>query len=195
MAKTISDKTILVTGAGGSRQRVMSTNYPEAEKLILLDISEFAVYTLIEELNRTSAIDGFDLIPLIGSVQDRQFLEKICDIFSPETIYHAAAYKHVPLMEQNVMQCVANNVFGTLNMAELAIAANVKHFILVSTDKAVNPTNYMGASKRLAEIICQTLQVQNKKTCFSIVRFGNVLGSSGSVVPLFKQLKTEGQLH
>jgi len=90
-------------------------------------------------------------------------------------------------MEQNVMQCIANNVFGTLNMAELAIAAKVKHFIFVSTDKAVNPTNYMGASKRLAEIICQTLQTDNKKTCFSIVRFGNVLGSSGSVVPLFKK--------
>jgi FlaA1/EpsC-like NDP-sugar epimerase len=95
-------------------------------------------------------------------------------------------------MEQNVMQCIANNVFGTLNMAELAIAAKVKHFILVSTDKAVNPTNYMGASKRLAEIICQTLQLDNEKTCFSIVRFGNVLGSSGSVVPLFKKQIEDG---
>ena len=194
MAKTISDKTILVTGAGGSIGSELCRQIIQwkPKKLILLDISEFAVYTLIEELKQNPAIDGFDLIPLIGSVQDRQFLEKICDIFSPETIYHAAAYKHVPLMEQNVMQCVANNVFGTLNMAELAIAANVKHFILVSTDKAVNPTNYMGASKRLAEIICQTLQVQNKKTCFSIVRFGNVLGSSGSVVPLFKKQIEDG---
>ena len=98
-------------------------------------------------------------------------------------------------MEQNVMQCIANNVFGTLNMAELAIAAKVKHFILVSTDKAVNPTNFMGASKRLAEIICQTLSSQNTYTCFSIVRFGNVLGSSGSVVPLFKkQIKKGGPI-
>ncbi|MEK9570526.1 MAG: polysaccharide biosynthesis protein, partial [Paracoccaceae bacterium] len=102
------------------------------------------------------------------------------------------AYKHVPLMEQNVMQCIANNVFGTFNMAELAIAAKVKHFILISTDKAVNPTNFMGASKRLAEIICQTLPTQKTNTCFSIVRFGNVLGSSGSVVPLFKKQIEKG---
>jgi FlaA1/EpsC-like NDP-sugar epimerase len=109
-----------------------------------------------------------------------------------DTTYHAAAYKHVPLMEQNVMQCIANNVFGTFNMAELAIAAKVKHFILISTDKAVNPTNFMGASKRLAEIICQTLPTQKTDTCFSIVRFGNVLGSSGSVVPLFKKQIEKG---
>jgi len=194
MAKTISDKTVLVTGAGGSIGSELCRQIIQwrPKKLVLLDISEFAIYTLLEELKQHRAIDGFDLIPLIGSVQDRQFLEKVCDMFSPETVYHAAAYKHVPLMEQNVMQCIANNVFGTLNMAELAIAAKVKNFILVSTDKAVNPTNYMGASKRLAEIICQTLQLDNKKTCFSIVRFGNVLGSSGSVVPLFKKQIEDG---
>jgi FlaA1/EpsC-like NDP-sugar epimerase len=161
-------------------------------KLILLDVSEFAIYTLLEELKQHPASSRIDLIPLIGSVQDRQFIKKIFDRFSPETIYHAAAYKHVPLMEQNVMQCIANNVFGTFNMAELAIAAKVKHFILVSTDKAVNPTNFMGASKRLAEIICQTLPTQKTNTCFSIVRFGNVLGSSGSVVPLFKKQIEKG---
>ena len=125
-------------------------------------------------------------------MQDYQFIEKIFDRFAVDTTYHAAAYKHVPLMEQNVMQCIANNVFGTLNMAKLAIASKVKHFIFVSTDKAVNPTNFMGASKRLAEIICQTLSTQNTKTCFSIVRFGNVLGSSGSVVPLFKKQIEKG---
>jgi FlaA1/EpsC-like NDP-sugar epimerase len=162
------------------------------KKLILLDVSEFAIYTLLEELKQHPASSRIDLIPLIGSVQDRQFIEKIFNRFSADTIYHAAAYKHVPLMEQNVMQCITNNVFGTLNMAELAIAAKVKHFILVSTDKAVNPTNFMGASKRLAEIICQTLTTQNTKTCFSIVRFGNVLGSSGSVVPLFKKQIEKG---
>ena len=195
MAKTISGKTVLVTGAGGSIGSELCRQIIEwkPKKLILLDVSEFAVYTLLEELKQHPAIDGLDLIPLIGSVQDRQFLEKICDHFAPETVYHAAAYKHVPLMEQNVMQCIANNVLGTLNMAELAIAANVKHFILVSTDKAVNPTNYMGASKRLAEIICQTLQLDNKKTCFAIVRFGNVLGSSGTVVPLFKKQIEDGK--
>jgi FlaA1/EpsC-like NDP-sugar epimerase len=125
-------------------------------------------------------------------VQDRPFIKKIFDRFAVDTTYHAAAYKHVPLMEQNVMQCIANNVFGTVNMVELAIAAKVKHFILVSTDKAVNPTNFMGASKRLAEIVCQTLPTQKTNTCFSIVRFGNVLGSSGSVVPLFKKQIEKG---
>jgi FlaA1/EpsC-like NDP-sugar epimerase len=194
MAKTIAEKTVLVTGAGGSigselcRQII---NW-KPKKIILLDVSEFAIYTLLEELKQHPASSEVDLIPLIGSVQDRQFIEKVFDRFPAHTVYHAAAYKHVPLMEQNVMQCIANNVFGTLNMAELAIAAKVKHFILVSTDKAVNPTNFMGASKRLAEIICQALPAQNTNTCFSIVRFGNVLGSSGSVVPLFKKQIEKG---
>jgi len=189
MAKTIAERTVLVTGAGGSigSELCRQIIFWKPKKLIVLDVSEYATYCLLEELKQHPAISGVDLIPLIGSVQDRQFIKKIFDRFSPETIYHAAAYKHVPLMEQNVMQCIANNAFGTLNMAELAISAKVKHFILVSTDKAVNPTNFMGASKRLSEIICQTLQIQNKKTCFAIVRFGNVLASSGSVVPIFKK--------
>lgn len=194
MAKTIAERTVLVSGAGGSigselcRQIIVW----KPKKLILLDVSEFAIYTLSEELKQHPTSSRIELIPLVGSVQDRQLIERIFDRFSVDTVYHAAAYKHVPLMEQNVMQCIANNVFGTFNMAELAIAAKVKHFILVSTDKAVNPTNFMGASKRLAEIICQTLQIQNKKTCFAIVRFGNVLGSSGSVVPLFKKQIEKG---
>jgi FlaA1/EpsC-like NDP-sugar epimerase len=194
MAKTIAEKTVLVTGAGGSigselcRQIILW----KPQKLILLDVSEFAIYTLLEKLKEHPSSRAVDLIPLIGSVQDRVFIKKIFDRFAVDTIYHAAAYKHVPLMEQNVMQCIANNVFGTFNIAELAIAAEVKHFILVSTDKAVNPTNFMGASKRLAEIICQTLSTQNITTCLSIVRFGNVLGSSGSVVPLFKKQIQEG---
>jgi FlaA1/EpsC-like NDP-sugar epimerase len=194
MAKTIAEKTVLISGAGGSigselcRQIILW----KPQKLILLDVSEFAIYNLLEELRQHASSHDVDLIPLIGSVQDNQFIKKIYDRFSVDTTYHAAAYKHVPLMEQNVMQCIANNVFGTLNMAELAIAANVKHFILVSTDKAVNPTNFMGASKRLAEIICQTLPTQKTDTCFSIVRFGNVLGSSGSVVPLFKKQIEKG---
>ncbi|MDB2497658.1 polysaccharide biosynthesis protein [Alphaproteobacteria bacterium] len=194
MAKTIAERTVLVTGAGGSigselcRQIILW----KPKKLILLDVSEFAIYTLLEELNQHPSNIGIELIPLVGSVQDRQFIKRIFDRFSADTVYHAAAYKHVPLMEQNVMQCIANNVFGTFNMAELAIAAKVKHFILVSTDKAVNPTNFMGASKRLAEIICQTLSTQNTNTCISIVRFGNVLGSSGSVVPLFKKQIEKG---
>ncbi|MDC3234748.1 polysaccharide biosynthesis protein [Candidatus Puniceispirillum sp.] len=197
MAKAIADKTVLVTGAGGSigselcRQIILW----KPKKLILLDVSEFAIYELLEELKQHPSIGEVDVIPLIGSVQERQFARRIFDRFSPETIYHAAAYKHVPLMEQNVMQCIANNVFGTLNMVELAITAKAEHFILVSTDKAVNPKNFMGASKRLAEIICQTLSTKNTQTCFAIVRFGNVLGSSGSVVPLFKkQIQSGGPI-
>lgn len=194
MAKTISGKTVLVTGAGGSigselcRQIILW----KPKKLILLDVSEFATYTLLEELKQHSSSFKARLVPIIGSAQDQTFIKKIFDRFTVDTIYHAAAYKHVPLMEQNVMQCIANNVFGTLNVAELAIAAKVKHFILISTDKAVNPTNFMGASKRLAEIICRNLATKNTKTCFSIVRFGNVLGSSGSVVPLFKKQIEKG---
>ena len=186
-----------MTGAGGSigselcRQIIVL----KPQKLILMDISELAIYKLFEELNNYSCTDEFDLIPVIGSVQDRAFIKNIFDSFMVDTIYHAAAYKHVPLMEQNTMQCINNNVFGTLNVAELSVAAKVKNFILVSTDKAVNPTNFMGASKRIAEIICQTLSMQQKDTCFSIVRFGNVLGSSGSVVPLFKkQIESGGPI-
>ena len=127
-----------------------------------MDVSELAIYTILKELKQYPASSRIDLIPLIGSVKDRQFIEKIFDRFSADTIYHAAAYKHVPLVEQNVMQCIANNVFGTFNMAELTITAKAKHFILVSTGKAINPTNFMGASKQLAESICQTLPT--KKT-------------------------------
>ena len=189
MAKTISGKTVFVTGAGGSigselcRQIIQW----EPKKLILLDISEYSIYELLKDLSDYPSGQKIELVPLIGSVRDRDFVKKIFERFSIDTTYHAAAYKHVPLMEQNVMQCFANNVFGTLNMAELAIAADVNNFVLVSTDKAVNPTNFMGASKRFSEIICQSLPTEKADTCFSIVRFGNVLGSSGSVVPLFKK--------
>lgn len=194
MSKTITKKIVLVTGAGGSigselcRQIIMW----KPKKLIILDVSEFVIYKLLEELTTHPSSHGIEIMPLIGSVQDSKFVKKIFDRFSVDTTYHAAAYKHVPLMEQNVMQCILNNVFGTLNMAELAVSAKVEHFILVSTDKAVNPTNFMGASKRLAEIICQTLSTQKSDTIFSIVRFGNVLGSSGSVVPLFKKQIEKG---
>ncbi|MDC3409993.1 polysaccharide biosynthesis protein [Alphaproteobacteria bacterium] len=189
MTKTISNKIVLVTGAGGSigselcRQIIIL----KPKKLVMMDISEFAIYKLFEELKNYSSNHEFDLIPVIGSIQDRIFIKNLFDHFKFDTIYHAAAYKHVPLMEQNIMQCINNNIFGTLNVVELSITTKVKNFILVSTDKAVNPTSFMGASKRIAEIICQVHSQEQKNTYISIVRFGNVLGSSGSVVPLFKR--------
>jgi FlaA1/EpsC-like NDP-sugar epimerase len=189
MSRTITGKTVLVTGAGGSigselcRQILLQ----KPSHLLLLDISEFSIYNIFEELRGEGDNRSVQITPIIGSVQDKALVQKIIKKFPIDTIYHAAAYKHVPLMEQNIMQCISNNVFGTKNVAEVAVGKGVNNFILVSTDKAVNPTNYMGASKRLAELVCQYLSSQNTRTRFSIVRFGNVLGSSGSVVPLFKK--------
>ena len=187
LGKTISGKTVLVTGAGGSIGSELCRQIAALAptRLVMLDVSEFAVHVLLQELEKTHP--SLSLTPLIGSVQDQHFVGKVMGRFAIDTIYHAAAYKHVPLMERNVMQCISNNVFGTRNMATAAVAAKVKHFILVSTDKAVNPTNFMGASKRLAELVCKDIAATQNATQIGIVRFGNVLGSSGSVVPYFKQ--------
>jgi FlaA1/EpsC-like NDP-sugar epimerase len=189
MSKSVTGKTVLVTGAGGSIGSELCRQIIQwsPTELILLDISEFSIYTLSNELNARVSGSEIKITPLVGSVQDNHFVKMSMSRFTIDTIYHAAAYKHVHLMELNVMQCVSNNVFGTYNVAQNAIAAKVPNFILISTDKAVNPTNFMGASKRFAEIFCQSLNQKQSETCFSIVRFGNVLGSSGSVVPLFKQ--------
>ena len=136
-----------------------------------------------------------ELVPLLGSVRDQRSLTDIFRAYGVQTLYHAAAYKHVPLVEHNVVEGVLNNVFGTLCAAEAALAAKVETFVLVSTDKAVNPANIMGASKRLAEMLCQGLASEQRRTCFCMVRFGNVLGSSGSVVPQFReQIKAGGPL-
>ena len=197
MSQNITHKTVLVTGAGGSIGSELCRQIAQwsPQKLLMLDISEFSIYKVLNEFEEKKLNLKIEVVPLIGSVQDNNFIKKIMMGFSIDTVYHAAAYKHVPLMEQNVMQCVANNVFGTLHVAKNAIFAGVKNFILVSTDKAVNPTNFMGASKRVAEIICQTLPTEKSKTLFSVVRFGNVLGSSGSVVPLFtEQIKKGGPI-
>ena len=197
MSKTITKKTILVTGAGGSIGSELCRQIVQWEPtdLILLDVSEFSIYTLLNELEARCLGLNINIVPLVGSVQDSKFIRNVMNRFAINTIYHAAAYKHVPLMEINVMQCFSNNVFGTYDVAEKAIEAQVSDFILVSTDKAVNPTNFMGASKRFAEIICQSLANKQTGMRFSIVRFGNVLGSSGSVVPLFKkQIEKRGPI-
>lgn len=191
MSVCIRNKTVMVSGAGGSigselcRQIIAL----QPEKLILLDISEYALYSIEQELQGIRAANGFEveLVPCIGSVLNYELCKRVLSTFGVETVYHAAAYKHVPLVEHNPIEGIRNNVFGTLNFAHAAIAANVKCFVLISTDKAVRPTNVMGSTKRLAELILQAFASQGGSTRFSMVRFGNVLGSSGSVVPLFRK--------
>ncbi|WP_205632828.1 polysaccharide biosynthesis protein [Chlorobaculum limnaeum] len=199
--RCIKNKTILVTGAGGSIgselcRQIISLN---PVRLILVEQSEYNLYVLNNELEERIRSHGYDvhLVTLLADVTDREYINKIFDCYQPETVYHAAAYKHVPLVECNPLEGLRNNVFGTLSVAEASKKSGVKNFILISTDKAVRPTNIMGASKRIAELILQAMaEEQNgSETCFSMVRFGNVLGSSGSVVPLFKnQIKNGGPI-
>jgi FlaA1/EpsC-like NDP-sugar epimerase len=195
----ITGKSVMVSGAGGSigselcRQIIALT----PKRLVLLDISEYALYTIEQELRETRTTKNFDveLIACLGSVLDTEKCTRMFSTFAVDTVYHAAAYKHVPLVEHNPVEGIQNNAFGTLSFARAAIAAKVKCFVLVSTDKAVRPTNVMGATKRLAELILQAFARQGSQTRFSMVRFGNVLGSSGSVVPLFrKQIAAGGPL-
>ena len=189
----ITNKIVLVTGAGGSigselcRQIILI----KPKILILFEQNEFALYKLeMELIDSTSKVK---IIPLLGSVGDFSRLNNIFNHFKIETIYHAAAYKHVPLVEFNQSEGVLNNIFGTLTLVKAAIRSKVKTFVLISTDKAVRPTNTMGATKRIAELIVQGFAKQTKGTCFTMVRFGNVLDSSGSVIPLFKkQIKNGG---
>ncbi len=191
MDRCITGKGVMVTGAGGSigselcRQILLA----QPRELVLLDSSEYALYTIERELRSMLEASGTEceIAALLGSVQDKRRLQRIFRTFDIDTIYHAAAYKHVPLVEYNVSEGVANNVFGTWYAAEAAVDAGVETFVLVSTDKAVRPTNIMGASKRLAEMCCKSLAASQSHTRFCMVRFGNVLGSSGSVVPLFRE--------
>ncbi|PLW82075.1 nucleoside-diphosphate sugar epimerase [Kineobactrum sediminis] len=195
--RCITSKIVMVTGAGGSigselcRQILMSG----PRELLLFDNSEYALYRIereLRELRLTLDVD-VEIVALLGSVQDQRRLEAVFRTFSVQTVYHAAAYKHVPMVEYNVAEGVANNVFGTWYAAEAARKVGVETFVLVSTDKAVRPTNIMGASKRFAEMVLQGLAQQAPRTRFCMVRFGNVLGSSGSVVPLFReQIKRGG---
>ena len=194
--RCISEKVVMVTGAGGSIGAELARQIIIAgpRELILFDNSEYALYSIERELRAMmERLDlQVELVALLGSVQDRNRLESIYRTFEVATVYHAAAYKHVPLVEYNIAEGVANNVFGTWYAAEAARKAGVETFVLVSTDKAVRPTNIMGASKRLAEMILQGLAQEDTSTRFCMVRFGNVLGSSGSVVPLFRQQIEDG---
>jgi FlaA1/EpsC-like NDP-sugar epimerase len=201
IAKNITAKTVLVTGAGGSIGselcRQILKYHPS--KLLLVELSEYALYSIHHELEKNLSANNqsITLIPLLANVRDSDRISEIFSTWHPETVYHAAAYKHVPLVEHNPAEGIKNNVFGTLTVAEQAIAHHIHDFVLVSTDKAVRPTNIMGASKRLAEMVLQALAEQNtsNNTTFSMVRFGNVLGSSGSVVPLFRhQIKAGGPI-
>ena len=215
LKKNIFNKTVLVTGAGGSIGSELCRQIADIgpKRLVLFEQSEFSLYQIHSELEQHGSDNRYELVALLGSVQDERHMTEVMATIKPDTVYHAAAYKHVPLVEHNPTEGLKNNVFGTLITAQAAIAAHVADFVLISTDKAVRPTNVMGASKRLAEMVLQalaqeepqprpaeqTLNVsthgsmsQIAKTRVSMVRFGNVLGSSGSVVPKFKQQIRDG---
>jgi FlaA1/EpsC-like NDP-sugar epimerase len=193
MEASVLNKVVLVTGAGGSIGGELCRQIIELKprKLILIDHNEFSLYSIERELLAKN-IDQIDLFALLGSVQNSRLLDSVMTEHKVQTVYHAAAYKHVPLVESNCVEGMKNNVFGTQFCATAAIKAGVELFVLISTDKAVRPTNLMGASKRLAELILQSLAQKEQLTRFVMVRFGNVLGSSGSVVPLFRKQIKEG---
>ena len=200
--KNIRGKVVLVTGAGGSIGSELCRQIIKGgpTKLLLVELSEFALYAVHQELMQLSSETtkpAIELLPLLASVRDEDRMREIMRTWRPHTVYHAAAFKHVPMVEHNPAEGVKNNVLGTWTTARVAAEQGVSHFVLISTDKAVRPTNIMGASKRLAEMVLQALAaaapVQGWTTHFGMVRFGNVLGSSGSVVPLFrKQIKDGG---
>ncbi|ROV59360.1 polysaccharide biosynthesis protein [Vibrio ponticus] len=200
LEKNIKEKVVMVTGAGGSIGselcRQIVRNQPT--KLVLFELSEFALYQIDRELNALVGKEhlSVEIVPLLGSVQRINRLATVMKSFGVQTVYHAAAYKHVPLVEYNVVEGVRNNVFGTYYTANAAIEAGVESFVLISTDKAVRPTNVMGTTKRVAELGLQALaaqeNVKERGTRFCMVRFGNVLGSSGSVIPVFKKQIADG---
>ncbi|WP_074010956.1 polysaccharide biosynthesis protein [Romboutsia timonensis] len=192
MGSYIQDSTILVTGAGGSIGSELCRQIANIrpKKLIMLDNYENNLYSIQQELIRKYG-DSIKMIAVVASIREQKRMEKIFDKYRPEVVFHAAAHKHVPLMENSPGEAIKNNIFGTLNVAMLSSKYNVKRFLLISTDKAVNPTNVMGATKRAAEMIIQSLN-EESKTEFVAVRFGNVLGSNGSVIPLFKKQIEEG---
>jgi FlaA1/EpsC-like NDP-sugar epimerase len=197
--RNITGKMVMVTGAGGSIGSELCRQIVRLKPLALLlfEQSEFALYSIDRELKSIAAEDNVELIPLLGSVLDSARLKEVIRAYGVHTLYHAAAYKHVPMVERNPAEAVVNNALGTWHVAMVANECMIETFVLISTDKAVRPTNTMGATKRLAELICQGMAIREGKvnTRFSIVRFGNVLGSSGSVVPLFReQIRNGGPL-
>ncbi len=199
MTANITNKVVMVTGAGGSIGSELCRQIVKQQptKLVLFEQSEFALYSIEKELGEyiTNNSLNIELVPVMGSVQRINRIETVMMAFGVHTVYHAAAYKHVPLVEHNVVEGVRNNVFGTYYAAKAAVNAKVETFVLISTDKAVRPTNVMGATKRMAELALQGLAQEQgikHKTRFCMVRFGNVLGSSGSVVPLFRRQIKEG---
>lgn len=186
-------RVVMVTGAGGSIGSELCRQILKFQpaQLIAFDLSEYAMYRLTEELRER--FPDLPVVPIIGDAKDSLLLDQVMSRYAPHIVFHAAAYKHVPLMEElNAWQALRNNVLGTYRVARAAIRHDVRHFVLISTDKAVNPTNVMGASKRLAEMACQALQQTSARTQFETVRFGNVLGSAGSVIPKFQQQIAKG---
>ena len=192
MRKNINNKVVLVTGSGGSigSQLCREILNLHPKKLLILDSNEYSLYSILNDLNFLNKNNDVEIIPLLASVQDRDKIKIILNTWKPHTIYHAAAYKHVPIVEHNLAEGVKNNVFGTIIMAQTALDIGTYNFVFISTDKAVRPTNVMGATKRLGEICLQSLFANKKDsqvTKFSMVRFGNVLDSSGSVIPKFRK--------
>ena len=187
----LANKTILITGAGGSIGSEMVRQIAEFphKKIILIDQAETALYNLEVELKESYVSANFEFI--LVDIQNAARMNKIFNHFKPDIVFHAAAYKHVPVMEENPYEAISTNVNGTKIIADLSIECNVQKFVMVSTDKAVNPTNVMGASKRIAEMYIQSLN-QKAKTKFITTRFGNVLGSNGSVIPLFNEQISKG---
>jgi len=193
----ITNKVVMVTGAGGSigSELCHQILLLEPSIIVLYELSEYGLYSIEKKLKKLAVRKEIKLqvIPLLGSVQHKQRMLRILRKYKVQTVYHAAAYKHVPIVEHNIVEGIRNNIFGTWYAAEAAIEANVERFVLISTDKAVRPTNVMGASKRFAELVLQSINSRGSDTTFTMVRFGNVLGSSGSVVPLFReQIKSGG---
>ncbi|NLP61675.1 polysaccharide biosynthesis protein [Paraburkholderia sacchari] len=189
----LSGRVVMVTGAGGSIGSELCRQILRfaPAQLVALDLSEYAMYRLTEEIR--DRFPELSVVPIIGDAKDSLLLDQVMARYTPYIVFHAAAYKHVPLMEElNAWQAIRNNVLGTYRVARAAIRHQVRHFVLISTDKAVNPTNVMGASKRLAEMACQAMQQTSERTQFETVRFGNVLGSAGSVIPKFQQQIAKG---